>query len=125
MRKIARLVIGVLAAVNVCMTTAFAAVPAASYYTSVDQESVLCAKGVKFSTGTEKNVARRGDFFLSADVTIRNEGNGNIGAAQTKAMKKVAGSIRIDLAQYREMEVFTQFSSDRCRRLQGNLHSHG
>lgn len=34
------------------------------------------------------------------------------GAAQTRAMKKAAGSIRIDLAQYREMEVFTQFSSD-------------
>lgn len=34
------------------------------------------------------------------------------GAAQTKAMKKAAGSIRIDLAQYREMEIFTQFSSD-------------
>ena len=34
------------------------------------------------------------------------------GAAQTKAMKKAAGSIRVDLAQYREMEVFTQFSSD-------------
>lgn len=34
------------------------------------------------------------------------------GAAQTKAMKKVAGSIRIDLAQYREMEIFTQFSAD-------------
>ena len=34
------------------------------------------------------------------------------GAAQTKAMKKVAGSLRIDLAQFREMEVFTQFSSD-------------
>ena len=34
------------------------------------------------------------------------------GAAQTKAMKKAAGSIRINLAQYREMEVFTQFSSD-------------
>ena len=34
------------------------------------------------------------------------------GAAQTKAMKKAAGSIRIDLAQFREMEVFTQFSSD-------------
>ena len=34
------------------------------------------------------------------------------GAAQTKAMKKAAGSVRIDLAQYREMEVFTQFSSD-------------
>lgn len=34
------------------------------------------------------------------------------GAAQTKAMKKAAGSVRIDLAQYREMEVFTQFASD-------------
>ena len=34
------------------------------------------------------------------------------GASQTKAMKKVAGSIRIDLAQIMEMEVFTQFASD-------------
>lgn len=34
------------------------------------------------------------------------------GAAQTKAMKKAAGPLRIDLAQYREMAVFTQFSSD-------------
>ena len=34
------------------------------------------------------------------------------GAAQTKAIKKVAGSLRIDLAQFREMEVFTQFSSE-------------
>ena len=34
------------------------------------------------------------------------------GAAQTKAMKRAAGTLRLDLAQYREMEVFTQFSSD-------------
>ncbi len=34
------------------------------------------------------------------------------GAAQTKAVKKIAGSLRIDLAQFRELEVFTQFSSD-------------
>ena len=34
------------------------------------------------------------------------------GAAQTKAMKKATGSIRLDLAQFREMEVFTQFSND-------------
>ena len=33
-------------------------------------------------------------------------------AAQTKAMKKASGSIRLSLAQYREMEVFTQFSSE-------------
>lgn len=34
------------------------------------------------------------------------------GAAQTKAMKKASGSIRVDLAQYRELEIFTQFASD-------------
>lgn len=34
------------------------------------------------------------------------------GAAQTKAVKKTSGTLRIDLAQFRELEVFTQFSSD-------------
>ena len=34
------------------------------------------------------------------------------GDAQTKAMKKAAGALRLDLAQYREMEVFTQFAGD-------------
>ena len=34
------------------------------------------------------------------------------GAAQTKAMKKASGQMRVDLAPFREMEVFTQFSSD-------------
>ncbi len=34
------------------------------------------------------------------------------GAAQTKAMKKYSGKLRIDLAQYRELEVFTQFGAD-------------
>jgi F-type H+-transporting ATPase subunit alpha len=34
------------------------------------------------------------------------------GKAQTKIMKAVSGTLRIDLAQYREMESFTQFSSD-------------
>ena len=33
-------------------------------------------------------------------------------AAQTKAMKKVAGSIKLELAQYREMAAFAQFASD-------------
>ncbi len=33
-------------------------------------------------------------------------------AAQTKAMKQVAGSIKLELAQYREMEAFAQFASD-------------
>lgn len=43
------------------------------------------------------------------------------GAAQTKAMKKAAGSLRIDLAQYREMEVFTQFASDLDEETKANL----
>lgn len=34
------------------------------------------------------------------------------GAAQTRAMKKAAGTLRIDLAQYRELEAFSQFSSE-------------
>ena len=34
------------------------------------------------------------------------------GAAQTKAMKKAVGNLRIDLAQFKEMEIFTQFSSE-------------
>lgn len=43
------------------------------------------------------------------------------GAAQTKAMKKASGSIRIDLAQYREMEIFTQFASDLDENTQNQL----
>ena len=46
------------------------------------------------------------------------------GAAQTKAMKKVAGSLRIVLAQFKEMEIFTQFSSDLDKSTQ-DLLDHG
>lgn len=34
------------------------------------------------------------------------------GSAQIKSMKKVAGTLKIDMAQYRELEAFSQFSSD-------------
>ena len=61
-----------------------------------------------------------GQIFLESAVRFRHAPAVNVGlsvsrvggAAQTKAMKKASGSIRIDSAQYREMEVFTQFSSD-------------
>lgn len=33
-------------------------------------------------------------------------------AAQTKALRSAVGTLRLDLSQYREMEIFTQFSSD-------------
>ena len=46
------------------------------------------------------------------------------GAAQTKAMKKAAGNLRIDLAQFKEMEIFTQFSSE-LDQATTNLLNHG
>jgi F-type H+-transporting ATPase subunit alpha len=43
------------------------------------------------------------------------------GAAQTKAMRKVAGSLRLDMAQFRELEAFAQFGSDLDRATQRQL----
>ena len=62
-----------------------------------------------------------GQIFLEADLFFAEQRPAvNVGisisrvggAAQTKAMKAAAGTIRLNLAQYREMEVFTQFLSD-------------
>ena len=64
---------------------------------------------------TEGQMFVEGDLFFSGMRPAVNVGLSVSrvgGAAQTKAMKKASGSVRIDLAQYREMEVFTQFSSD-------------
>jgi F-type H+-transporting ATPase subunit alpha len=43
------------------------------------------------------------------------------GAAQTKAMKSVAGSLRLELAQYRELAAFAQFGSDLDKASQAQL----
>ncbi len=62
-----------------------------------------------------------GQIFLEADLFyagVRPAVNVGIsvsrvgGAAQTKAMKSVAGRLRLDLAQYRELEAFSSFASD-------------
>ena len=45
------------------------------------------------------------------------------GAAQTKAMKKVAGSLRLDMAQFRELEAFAAFGSDLDKATQQQLDS--
>jgi len=42
-------------------------------------------------------------------------------SAQTKAMKKVAGTLRLDMAQYRELEAFAQFGSDLDKATQRQL----
>ena len=49
MKKLARLILSCLVVVNVFVSTAFAATPLPAAYTTVDQESVLCAKDVKYS----------------------------------------------------------------------------
>lgn len=64
---------------------------------------------------TDGQIFLESDLFFSGQRPAVNVGLSVSrvgGAAQWKAMKKASGSIRIDLAQYREMEVFTQFSSD-------------
>ena len=62
-----------------------------------------------------------GQIFLDTELFregIRPAVNGGLsvsrvgGAAQTKAMRKVAGQLRLELAQYRELQIFAQFSSD-------------
>ena len=64
---------------------------------------------------TDGQIFLESDLFFSGQRPAVNVGLSVSrvgGDAQTKAMKKAAGAIRLDLAQYREMEVFTQFSSD-------------
>ena len=71
-----------------------------------------------------------GQIFLQSDLFfsgVRPAVNVGIsvsrvgGSAQTKAMKKVAGRLRLDLAQYRELEAFAQFGSDLDRATQQAL----
>ena len=64
---------------------------------------------------TDGQIYLEADLFFSGQRPAVNVGLSVSrvgGAAQTKAMKKASGSLRVDLAQFREMEVFTQFSSD-------------
>ncbi len=64
---------------------------------------------------TDGQIFLEGDLFFSGQRPAVNVGLSVSrvgGDAQTKAMKSAAGAIRLELAQYREMEVFTQFSSD-------------
>ena len=64
---------------------------------------------------TDGQIFLESDLFFSGNRPAVNVGLSVSrvgGAAQTKAMKKASGSLRVDLAQFREMEVFTQFSSD-------------
>ncbi len=96
MKKIIRVIIGCLVLINVFVGTAFAGVSTLAY-TSVDQVSNLCDKSENYSSGTAQNVARRGNFFLSADVTIRDDGNGNIGATAHAYLRQPVAELYVSL----------------------------
>ncbi len=64
---------------------------------------------------TDGQIFLQADYFykgirpaINAGLSVSRVG----GAAQTKAIKKVSGTLRLDLASYRELESFTQFGSD-------------
>ena len=71
-----------------------------------------------------------GQIFLSTDLFFQGQRPAvNVGisvsrvggSAQTKAMKSVAGTLRLDLAAYRELQAFTQFGSDLDKATQDQL----
>jgi F-type H+-transporting ATPase subunit alpha len=73
---------------------------------------------------TDGQIFLEGDLFNSGIRPAINVGNSVSrvgGAAQIKAMKQVAGTLRLDLAQYRELAAFAQFGSDLDRTTQAQL----
>jgi F-type H+-transporting ATPase subunit alpha len=71
-----------------------------------------------------------GQIFLEADlfnsgirpaINVGNSVSRVGGSAQIKAMKQVAGTLRIDLAQFRELQAFAQFGSDLDKATQAQL----
>ena len=73
---------------------------------------------------TDGQIFLETDLFMSGQRPAVNVGLSVSrvgGAAQTKAMKKVAGTLRLDLAQYRELAAFAQFGSDLDKITQARL----
>src|SRR5213594_2412978 len=73
---------------------------------------------------TDGQIFLEGDLFNAGIRPAINVGNSVSrvgGAAQIKAMKQVAGSLRLDLAQYRELAAFAQFGSDLDKATQAQL----
>src|SRR5205085_1582342 len=73
---------------------------------------------------TDGQIFLEGDLFNAGIRPAINVGNSVSrvgGAAQIKAMKQVAGSLRLDLAQYRELAAFAQFGSDLDKTTQAQL----
>ncbi|SIS72506.1 F0F1 ATP synthase subunit alpha [Alicyclobacillus vulcanalis] len=73
---------------------------------------------------TDGQIFLESDLFFAGVRPAINVGSSvsRVGSsAQTKAMKKVAGTLKLDLAQYRELQAFTQFGSDLDKATQDTL----
>jgi F-type H+-transporting ATPase subunit alpha len=73
---------------------------------------------------TDGQIFLEADLFYSGQRPAVNTGISVSrvgGSAQIKAMKKVAGTLRLDMAQYRELQAFAQFGSDLDKATQGRL----
>jgi len=73
---------------------------------------------------TDGQIFLEADLFNSGNRPAINVGNSVSrvgGAAQIKAMKQVAGTLRLDLAQFRELQAFSQFGSDLDKATQAQL----
>ncbi len=73
---------------------------------------------------TDGQIYLESDLFYSGVRPAFNVGlsvSWVVGSAQIKAMKKVAGTLRLELAQYREVEAFSQFASDLDKATQAQL----
>src|SRR5690625_4064905 len=73
---------------------------------------------------TDGQIFLESDLFFSGQRPAVNPGLSVSrvgGDAQTKAMKKVAGTLKLDLAQYRELKAFSQFGSDLDKATQARL----
>ena len=73
---------------------------------------------------TDGQIFLEADLFYAGQRPAINVGNSVSrvgGSAQIKAMKKVAGTLRLDLAQYRELQAFSQFGSDLDKATQARL----
>src|SRR4026207_80468 len=88
------------------------------------------AGGIAASIPTNVSSITDGQIFLEADlfnsgfrpaINVGNSVSRVGGAAQSKAMKQVAGPLRWDLAQFRELQAFAQFGSDLDKATQAQL----
>ena len=121
MKKLIRLVMCCLVAVNVLAVPAFAGTPLPANYTSVEQESGLCDKSVSYDIDIARPTARRGNFFISADVAIKDGGKGDIIATGHAYLAKPVTELYVSFYLDRYDEDLERWKQVDCRDVEFTL----